>query len=151
MRRLRWTALLGILCLTPAVAHAQNRNARGAERQIDAVMTEFDEELRSFERDLKYFERVPEFKPMFELRNRLVAQATEMTRLDRAGPGSGPAIRELAREMDHEARELSAISGLLRKRADAIASTEDQRVADRLKGQAELMVKSIDKLAGLFR
>jgi hypothetical protein len=147
MRRLSWTALLAVLCLTPAVAHAQNRTARGAERQIDAVIAEFNEELRSFERDLKHFERVSEFKPMFEIRNRLVGQAAEMTRLDRAGPGSGPAIRE----MDREARELSAISGLLRKRADAVASSEDQRVADRLKGQAELMVKSIDKLATLFR
>jgi hypothetical protein len=151
MRRLRRTALLAVLCLTPAVAHAQNRNARGAERQIDAVMAEFNEELRGFERDLKFFERVPEFKPMFEIRNRLVGQAAEMTRLDKAGTGSGPAIREIAREMDREARELGAISGLLRKRADAVASTEDRRVADRLKGQADLMVKSIDKLAALFR
>jgi hypothetical protein len=148
MRRLGRNALLTLLCLSPVVAHAQNR---GAVRQIDGIIAEFNEELRSFERDLKYFQRVREFGPMFEIRNQLVGQAAEMVRLDKAGPGSGPAVRELAREMDREARELSAMSGVLRKRADAVSSTEDQRVADRLKAQAELMVRSIDKMANLFR
>jgi hypothetical protein len=151
MRRPGWNALLALLCLSPAAAHAQNRDARGAVRQIDAVMAEFNEELRSFERDLKYFHKVRDFGPMLEIRNQLVGQAAEMVRLERSGPGSGPAIRELAREMDREARELSAKSGVLRKRADTASSAEDQRVADRLKTQADLMVKSIDTLATLFR
>ena len=151
MRRSSWTALLTLLCLAPAVAHAQNKNVRSAERQIDTVMTEFNEDLRGFERELKYFDKVREFKPMLELRNQLVGQSAEMLRLEKSGPGHGPQIRELVRAMDHEARELSAMSGVLRKRADTISSTKDQEVADHLKGHADQMVKSIDKLATLFR
>jgi len=151
MRRLSCTALLALLCLTPAVAHAQNKEARSAERQIDSVLKEFNEALRGFERELKYFDKVREFRPMLDLRNQLVNQSNEMLRLEQAGPGSGPKIRELVRAMDHETRELSAMSGVLRKRADTISSTKDQEVADRLKLHAEEMVKSIDKLATLFR
>ena len=114
MRRLSCTALLTMLCLTPAVAHAQNKEARGAERQIDTVLKAFNEELRGFERELKYFDKVREFKPMLDLRNQLVNQSTEMLQLEQAGPGSGPKIRELVRAMDHETRELSAMSGVLR-------------------------------------
>jgi hypothetical protein len=151
MRRLSCTALLALLCLAPAVAHAQNKEARSAERQIDTVLKEFNEALRGFERELKYFDKVREFKPMLDLRNQLVNQSNEMLRLEQSGPGSGPKIRELVRAMDHEARELSALSGVLRKRADTISSTKDQEVADHLKLHAEEMVKSIDKLASLFR
>jgi hypothetical protein len=151
MRRLICTALLALLCLTPAVAHAQTKEARRAERQIETVLKEFNEALRAFERELKYFDKVREFKPMLDLRNQLVNQSDEMLQLDQAGPGSGPKIRELFRAMDHETRELSAMSGVLRKRADTISSTKDQEVADRLKLHAEEMVKSIDKLAPLFR
>ena len=124
---------------------------RAAERQIDTVLKEFNEELRGFERELKYFDKVREFKPMLDLRNQLVNQSNEMLRLEQAGPGSGPKIRELVRAMDHETRELSAMSGVLRKRADTVSSTKDQEVADHLKRHAEEMVKSIDKLANLFR
>ena len=151
MRRPIGTALLALLCLTPAAAHAQNKEARSAERQIDSVLKEFNEELRGFERELKYFEKVREFKPMLDLRNQLVNQSNEMLQLAQAGPGSGPKIRELVRAMDHEARELSAMSGVLRKRADTVSSAKDQEVADHLKLHAEEMVKSIDKLANLFR
>ena len=151
MRRVSWTALLALLCLTPSVAHAQNNETRRANRQIDTVLKEFNEELRGFERELKYFEKVHEFKPMLDLRNQLVNQSNEMLQLEQSGPGSGPKIRELVRAMDHEARELSAMSGVLRKRADTISSTKDQEVADHLKRHAEEMVKSIDKLASLFR
>ena len=151
MRRVSWTALLALLCLTPSVAHAQNKEARRAERQIDTVLKEFNEALRGFERELKYFDKVREFKPMLDLRNQLVNQSTEILQLDQAGPGSGPKIRDLVRAMDHESRELSAMSGVLRKRADTVSSTKDQEVADRLKLHADEMVKSIDKLAALFR
>jgi hypothetical protein len=151
MRRPSFTALLTLLCLTPAVAHAQNREARSAERQIDTVLKAFNEELRGFERELKYFDKVREFKPMLDLRNQLVSQSAEMLQLAESGPGSGPKIRDLVRAMDHETRELSALSGVLRKRADTISSTKDQEVADRLKAHAEEMVRSIDKLATLFR
>jgi hypothetical protein len=137
--------------LTPAVAQAQNKEARRAERQIDTVLKELNEALRGFERELKYFDKVREFKPMLELRNQLVNQSNEMLQLEQAGPGNGPKIRELVRAMDHESRELSAMSGVLRKRADTVSSTKDQEVADHLKLHAEEMVKSIDKLATLFR
>jgi hypothetical protein len=137
--------------LTPAVTQAQNKETRSAERQIDTVLKEFNESLRGFERELKYFDKVREFRPMLDLRNQLVNQSNEMLRLEQAGPGSGPKIRELVRAMDHESRELSAMSGILRKRADAVSSAKDQEVADRLKAHAEEMVKSIDKLATLFR
>src|SRR3954454_8900556 len=151
MRRPSCIALLALLCLTPAVAHAQNKEVRGAERQIDTVLKEFNVALRGFERDLKYFDKVREFRPMLDLRDQLVNQSNEMLRLEQSGPGSGPKIRDLVRAMDHESRELSAMSGVLRKRADTISSTKDQEVADRLKQHAEEMVKSIDKLATLFR
>jgi hypothetical protein len=151
MRRLSCTALLALLCSTPYAVHAQNREVRRAERQIDTILKEFNEELRGFERELKYFDKVREFQPMLDLRNQLVEQSNEILRLEQAGPGSGPQIRELVRAMDRETRELSAKSGVLRKRADTISSTKDQEVADHLKLHAEEMLKSIDKLATLFR
>jgi len=151
MRRLKWAAFLAVLGLTPIVSHAQDKQTVQAERRIAVVLTEFNEEMRGYERELKYFQRVAEFKPLSELHAQLVGQAAQMAKLDTAGRGSGPAILELAREMDRTARKLDVATGSLEQRAEAVSSREDRTVAERMRTHANAMVRTTDKLIALFR
>ena len=151
MRLTRWAALLAVLCLTPDAAHAQSRKAARAERKIAAVMTDLREEMRVYNRELDFFRRVPEYKPLSDLRNRLDTQAVRVVELETAGPGSGPALRELAREMERTAREMRALTVRLDTRAEAGAPKDVRRVADRLNEQAGQIVRTIDRFAVMFR
>jgi hypothetical protein len=151
MQRLKWAAFLAVLGLAPITAHAQDKQTRQAERQIAAILTEFNEEMRGYERELKYFQRVAEFKSLAELHAQLVAQAAQMAKLDTAGRGSGPAILQLAREMDQTVRKLDVGTGGLEQRAKAVASGEDRAVAERMRTHANAMVRTTDRLLALFR
>jgi hypothetical protein len=151
MRRRNWAAFLAVLCLPSLTSHAGDTKTEQAHRQITEILTEFNGILREYERDLKYFQRVPEFKQLFDLRNELVNQVARMNKLSGSGPGAGPAVFELAREMDRTARKLDSATGQLEKRAEAVAHKEDRAVAERMKTHADTMVKSVDRLAALFR
>ncbi len=113
-----------LLLILPATAHAQGKQKKQAERKVAVLMGEFDNAIRGYDRELKYFDKVPEHRPLLELRNTLVKQSVRISQLDHAGTGSGPAILETAREMERASRQLSAQTGLLRKRADAIGTPD---------------------------
>ena len=151
MQRRKWAAFLAVLGLTSITAHAEDKTTVQAERRIAAVLTEFNEEMRGYERELKYFQRVPEFKPLSELHTQLIGQVAQMSKLDTAGRGSGPAILQLAREMDQTARKLDVATGGLEQRAEAVSSREDRAVAERMRAHANAMVRTTDKLIALFR
>jgi len=151
MQRRKWAVFLAVLGLAPITAHAQDKQTRQAERQIAVILTEFNEEMRGYERELKYFQRVPEFKPLSELHAQLIGQVAQMSKLDTAGRGSGPAILQLAREMDQTARKLDVATGGLEQRAEAVSSREDRAVAERMRAHANAMVRTTDKLIALFR
>jgi hypothetical protein len=151
MRRRQCLAFLAVVCLAPASSHAQDRETRQAERKIARVVNELNVEMRGYERELKYFQRVPEFKPLYELRTQLVNQSEEMIKLDNLGRGSGPAVIKLAGEMDRTARKLDAETGGLERRARAVSRQEDRTVAERMKVHSDAMVKTIDRLGTLLR
>jgi hypothetical protein len=151
MRRRKWAAFLVVLGLTPITAHAQDKQTKQAERQIAAILTEFNEDMRGYERELKYFQHVAEFKPLSELHAQLIAQVAQMSKLETEGRGSGPAILQLAREMDQTVRKLDVATGSLEQRAKAVSSREDRAVAERMRAHANAMVRTTDKLLALFR
>lgn len=140
-----------MIALVPVSARGQSGETRRAQRKVAEIVTEFDVQLRGYERELKYFERTREFRPLLELRNRLVEQAAELAQLDRGGRGQGPAILRVAREMDHVARRLDAETRVLEKHADAVSSAEGKAVAARMRDHADAMVRTIDQLIGMFR
>ncbi len=151
MRPLKWAALLSAFCVTPTAAHAQFNKAERAEKRIAAIMTEFNEEMRGYERELKFFHDVPEHKSLLDTRNKLVGQSARMTELELSGTGAGPAIRDLAGQMDLTSRELKLGTDRLDQRAGAGAPKEVRRAADKLKAHADRMVKTIDKVVAMFR
>ena len=149
MTRREWTTFLAVLCLIPAAARGQSRKAERAQKQIAAVVADFNDEMRGYEREMKTFRQIPEYPSLLDLRNQLVNQASEVTALDRAG--AGPEIRKLAPEFDRNARDLKVMTGRLEKRADAVGDKESRRVTDRMKTHADKMVQATDKLNKLFR
>ena len=78
-------------------------------------------------------------------------QAVQVNKLGAQGPGSGPAVLEVAREMDRTARQLDAATIRLEKRAETVSSSEDRTVAQRMKAHSDNMVRTVDKLISLFR
>ena len=148
MLRLTCATVLVISFLAPATAHAQSPKAA---RKVAELMTEFTTEMRGYERELKYFQRVPAQKPLLELHNVLVAQAGKIMELDGAGKGTGPAILDLARQMDRGTRQLVADTIQFEKHADVVGSGEARVIAKRMKLHSESMVRAVDKLIGMFR
>ncbi len=149
--RLRTTALLAVLALAPAASQAQDKKADQAAKKVSVVLAEFNGELREYERELKYFQRAPEAAPLLELRRQLVQQAADMNTLTSSGRGSGPAVLKLARDMDRVSRKLDVTTGELEKRAKAVSKDTDRAAAARMKGHADLLVKTIDKVIVMFR
>lgn len=151
MRRRRWMALLALFCVAPVVSHAQDKESRQAKGKIAEVLSQFHEQMRGYERELKYFQRVAAFRPLFDLHAQLLGQAAQMRQLETAGRGSGPAVLELARQMNRTARQLDAATAAFEKRAEAVSSREDRAVAARMKNHADTMVKTLEQLVAMFR
>jgi hypothetical protein len=149
MTRREWTTFLAVLCLVPAATRGQSKKAERAQKQIAAVVADFNDEMRGYEREMRTFRQIPEYPSLFELRTQLVNQAAEVAALDKAG--AGPAIRELAPEFDRNAHDLKVMTGRLEKRADAVGDKESRRVTDRMKAHADKMVQATDKLNKLLR
>lgn len=149
--RLRTTTLLAVLVLAPVAAQAQDKKADQAAKKVSAVLAEFNGELREYERELKYFQRVPEAASLLELRRQLVEQAAAMNTLTSAGRGSGPAVLQLAKDMDRVSRKLDVTTGELERRAKAVSKEGDRVVAARMKGHSDSLVKAIDKVIVMFR
>ena len=148
MLRMTCATVLLIGFLAPATATAQSPKAA---RKVAELMTEFNTEMRGYERELKYFQRVPAQKPLLELHNVLVAQAGKIMELDGAGKGTGPAILDLARQMDRGTRQLVADTIQFEKRTDVVGSGEARVIAKRMKLHSESMVRAVDRLIGMFR
>lgn len=151
MRRLEWAALLAFACAMPTAAHSQFNKAERVERRIAALMTGFNDEMRGYERELKFFHDVPEHKPLLDIRNKLIGQSARMTELELSGPGSGPAMRDLAGQMGLTSRELKLGTDRLDQRAGRGATREVRRAADKMKAHADKMVKAVDKLVAVLR
>jgi hypothetical protein len=140
-----------LLCLAPLVSYGQNKEARQARRKISEVLTEFGEENQGYQRELKYFGRVAASRPLAEIHAKLVGQAAQMRRLEAAGPGSGPAVLELAREMTRTAGQLDVATTRFEKRAEAVSSRQDREVAERMKHHSDRMVTVLKELIAMFR
>ena len=74
-----------------------------------------------------------------------------MRKLETAGPGSGPAILELAREMNRTAAELDVATTRFEKRAEVVAGRDDRAVARRMKTHSDHMVRILRELVAMFR
>jgi hypothetical protein len=150
MRRRTALTLLAVLCLAPAATQAEDRKTKQAEKKLSALLKEFDGELRDYEKELKYFSKAPEAESLLELRKELVEQSAEMNKLEKVGKGSGPAILKLAEEMDATATRLDKETAALERRAKAVAKKTDRAVADRMRGHADSLVKSIEQMIKMF-
>ncbi len=151
MHRRNWMEAVALLCLVPAVSHGQNREGRKARRTINEVLSEFGEENKGYQREIKYFEHVVAIRPLVDLHAKLIGQVAEMRKLETAGPGSGPAILELAREMHRTAGELDVATTRFEKRAEAVSSRKDREVAERMKHHTDKMVTVLKELITMFR
>jgi len=146
MRRAKWTALMGVICLVPVTARAQPpAQQQRVERRIAVLM----EELRT---EMWAYRRTPEYPTLVDLRFKLRDQAIRVADLERArGPEARVAQRELAREMEQSARELKRLTGRLENRADLGAPREVRRLADRLKDHADAIQGTIRRLDNQVR
>lgn len=151
MRRRRWMAVFAVLCVVPVVSNAQDKETRKAKRKIAEVLTDFNGQMQGYQRELKYFERVAAFRPLFDLHTKLLGQAAQMRKFEAAGRGSGPAVLELAREMNQTARQLDAATTNFEKRAEHVSSRQDRVVAERMKVHANNMVRTLEELVAMFR
>lgn len=140
-----------LFCVAPVVSYGQDSETRKARRKIAEILSDFNEQVRGYERELKYFERTAAFRPLFDLHASLMGQAAQMRKFESAGRGSGPAVLQLAREMNRTARELDAATINFEKRAEAVSSRQDRAVAARMKTHANNMVKTLEELIGMFR
>ena len=151
MLRRKWMGVVALLCLAPVVSHGQDKEARKARRTINEVLSEFGDENKGYQRELKYFDHVAASRPLSEIHAKLLAQATQMRKLEAAGPGSGPAILELAREMNRTVGELDVATTRFEKRAEAVSSRKDREVAERMKHHTDKMVPIVKELIAMFR
>lgn len=140
-----------LLCLAPRVSHGQDREARKARRTIAEVLSEFGAENQGYQRELKYFAHVAPSRSLSEIHAKLIGQAAQMRKLETAGPGSGPAVLELAREMTRTAGELDVATTRFEKRAEAVSSRKDREVAARMKHHSDRMVTVLKELIAMFR
>jgi len=153
MRRAKWTALMGVICLVPVTARAQPpAQQQRVERRIAVLMEELRTEMWAYRQELDFFQRTPEYPTLVDLRFKLRDQAIRVADLERArGPEARVAQRELAREMEQSARELKRLTGRLENRADLGAPKEVRRLADRLKDHANAIQGTIRRLDNQVR
>ncbi len=103
MRRVKWAVLVAVLGLVPQPAQAQ----RERERRVDRLMDRLREELWSYRQEVDFFRRAPEYARLVDLRYRLRGLAIRVAQLEERGPRGRQMQRELAREMDEVARNLT--------------------------------------------
>jgi hypothetical protein len=114
-------------------------------------MDQLREEMWAYRQELDFFRRAPEYSELVELRYRLRGQAIRVAELEEGGPRAQVAQRELAREMEQTARDLTRLTGRLENRTDIAAARVIRDRADRLKRHADEIRDSIARLRDLIR
>ena len=149
-RRLALASLV-IVFLGSATLVAQDKKTKQAEKKLSTILKEFDDDLRAYDKELKHFQRVPIARPLMDTRKELVDQAIKMSELEKAGRGSGPAIRTLAKEMKATAVNLDKGTLKLENHAKTVAGKADRAAATQMRKNADSMIAAIDKMIDMFR
>ena len=149
MRQVKWVALLAVLSFVPQPAQAQRGERE--ERDVRRLMDRLRDELWDYRRELNFFRRAPEYNELVDIRYRLRNQAMRVADLDRGGPRSRLAQREVARRMQDSARQLERLTRQLGRRTDLGAAGEVRRRADRLRDRAGRIRRMVGRLEDLVR
>jgi hypothetical protein len=150
MRQLKWVILLAVITLLPRAAQAQRTDDR-TERRVGRLMDRLREEMWSYRQELDFFRRAPEHPKLVELRWRLRVLAVRVADLEDNGPRARRMQRDLAREMEEVADDLTKLTGKLEDRTDVAGAAEVRRRADRLKTRADKIREMIDDLSDVVR